>query len=96
MDTEQKIAILVQTISHQGGRIDALACALATLLHIARNTPGLAEQMSKRLEDQYAALLRRSENADYVAGFDSVRDALSKVAQDSAATEPMSGSISDV
>jgi len=76
MDIDQKIAVLVQTISHQGGRIDALTCALTTLLHVARNTPGLAEQMEKQLESQYASLLARSENTDYVAGFDSVREAL--------------------
>ena len=78
MDIDQKIAVLVQTISHQGGRIDALASALTATLHIARETPGLAARIEGLLERQYAELLARSENTDYVAGFDSIRDAVVK------------------
>jgi len=76
MDTDQKIAVLVQTISHQGGRIDALACALTSILHLARATPGLRESIEGRLEQSYAGLLARSENPDYVAGFESVRESV--------------------
>jgi|GEM_PF-326706 len=91
MNVEQKIAVLVQTISHQGGRIDALACALGTLLHIARNTPQLAEQMTQRLEHQYSGILARSENADYVMGFDSVRESLVKAAKHAEPTVDLDG-----
>ena len=84
MDIDQKIAVLVQTISHQGGRIDAMVSALSSLLHIARATPGLASHIDSSLERQYAALLAQSENTDYVSGFDSVRDMLAKALQEPA------------
>jgi hypothetical protein len=76
MDIDQKIAVLVQTVSHQGGRIDALAGALACVLQLARATPGLRSSIETQLEQRYARLLAQSENPDYVAGFESVRDAI--------------------
>jgi hypothetical protein len=74
MDTQEQIAILVETISHQGGQIEALAAALLTTLHLARGTPALKQAVEDRLEKNYAGLLARSENADYVAGFERLRD----------------------
>lgn len=95
MNTDQKIAVLVQTISHQGGRIDALASALGTMLGMARATPGLAQLMEQRLERQYAELLARSENTDYVTGFDSVREALVKEVREARTAVPTDGPVSE-
>ncbi|WP_459614574.1 hypothetical protein [Bordetella sp. 2513F-2] len=74
MDMQEQIAVIVHTISHQGGRIDALNATLASMLHLAKATPQLREAVEAQLEQQYANLLARSENPQYVAGFESVRD----------------------
>lgn len=76
MDTQQQIAVIVHTISHQGGRIDALNAVLASMLHLAKSSPGLVEAIEAQLEQQYSGLLARSENPQYVAGFESVREAV--------------------
>lgn len=76
MDTQEQIAVIVHTISHQGGRIDALNSVLLTMLHLAKTSPGLREAIKAQLEQHYASLLARSENPQYVAGFESVRDPL--------------------
>lgn len=76
MDLQQQIAVIVQTVSHQGGRIDALSATLGSLLHLAKNTPNLREAVEAQLEQQYSSLLARSENPQYVAGYESVRDAV--------------------
>ncbi|CAB3635112.1 MAG: hypothetical protein ACWGIK_13975 [Achromobacter pulmonis] len=74
METQEQIAVIVHTISHQGGRIDALNTALLTMLHLAKASPGLREAIEAQLEQNYSSLLARSENPQYVAGFESVRD----------------------
>ncbi|ARP94693.1 hypothetical protein [Bordetella genomosp. 13] len=74
MDQQEQIAVIVHTISHQGGRIDALNATLGALLHMAKATPSLREAIEAQLEQQYSSLLARSENPQYVAGFESVRD----------------------
>jgi len=74
MDMQQQIAVIVHTVSHQGGRIDALNATLAALLHLAKGTPKLREAVEAQLEQQYSSLLARSENPQYVAGYESVRD----------------------
>jgi hypothetical protein len=74
MDTDDKIAVLVQTVSQQSGQIDALATALLSMLHLAKGTPGLREVIEQQLEHNYSGLLARSENSDYVAGFERLRD----------------------
>ncbi len=74
MDTQEQIAVIVHTISHQGGRIDALSSALLSMLHLAKESPGLRDAIEAQLEQNYAGLLARSENPQYVAGFESVRD----------------------
>jgi hypothetical protein len=74
MDMQEQIAVIVHTISHQGGRIDALGVVLASMLHLAKTTPSLREAIESQLEQQYAGLLAGSENPQYVAGFESVRD----------------------
>ena len=74
MDIQEQIAVVVHTISHQGGRIDALNTALLSMLHLAKNSPGLREAIESQLEQNYSGLLARSENPQYVAGFESVRD----------------------
>ena len=76
MEIQEQIAVIVHTISHQGGRIDALHAALASVLIMAKETPQLREAIETRLEQQYAGLLAGSENPQYVAGFESMRDAL--------------------
>jgi hypothetical protein len=74
MDTDEKLALVAQTIAHQGGQISALTAALLCTLHLARSTPGLREAIETRLEQNYAGLLARSESQHYVAGFESMRD----------------------
>ncbi|MBV7482447.1 hypothetical protein [Bordetella sp. BOR01] len=74
MDTQEQIAVIVHTISHQGGRIDALNSVMASMLHLAKASPGLREAIEAQLEQNYSSLLARSENPQYVAGFESVRD----------------------
>jgi len=74
MDIQEQIAVVVHTISHQGGRIDALNTTLLSMLHLAKNSPGLREAIEVQLEQNYSGLLARSENPQYVAGFESVRD----------------------
>ncbi|MFJ3465148.1 hypothetical protein [Achromobacter spanius] len=74
MDIQEQIAVVVHTISHQGGRIDALNTTLLSMLHLAKNSPGLREAIEAQLEQNYSGLLARSENPQYVAGFESVRD----------------------
>ncbi|ARP87478.1 hypothetical protein [Bordetella genomosp. 9] len=76
MDTDEKLALVAQTIAHQGGQISALTAALTCMLHIARGTPGLREAVETRLEQNYAGLLARSESQQYVAGFEAMRDAI--------------------
>ncbi len=76
MDLQEQIAVIVHTISHQGGRIDALNATLGSLLYLAKATPSLREAIEAQLEQQYASLLARSENPQYVAGYESVRDAV--------------------
>ena len=68
------IAVIVHTISHQGGRIDALNSTLLSMLHLVKASPGLREAIEAQLEQNYSSLLARSENPQYVAGFESVRD----------------------
>src|SRR3546814_14219499 len=74
MDTQEQIAVIVHTISHQGGRIDALNAVMASMLHLAKSSPGLREAIEAQLEQNYSSLLARSENPQYVAGFESVRE----------------------
>ncbi|MCD0502410.1 hypothetical protein [Bordetella petrii] len=74
MDTQEQIAVIVHTISHQGGRIDALNAVMASMLHLAKSSPGLREAIEAQLEQNYSSLLGRSENPQYVAGFEGVRD----------------------
>ena len=74
MDIQEQIAIIVHTVSHQGGRIDALNSALLSTLHLVKSSPGLREAIEAHLEKNYADLLARSENPQYVAGFETVRD----------------------
>jgi len=74
MDTQEQIAVIVHTISHQGGRIDALNSTLLSMLHLVKGSPGLREAIEAQLEQNYSSLLARSENPQYVAGFESVRD----------------------
>ncbi|WP_080704931.1 hypothetical protein [Bordetella bronchiseptica] len=74
MDIQEQIAVIVHTVSHQGGRIDALHSTLASVLHLVKGSPGLREAIEAHLEQSYANLLARSENPQYVAGFESVRD----------------------
>lgn len=74
MDIQEQIAVIVHTVSHQGGRIDALNTALAATLHLVKESPGLKEAIEAQLEANYSTLLARSENPQYVAGFESVRD----------------------
>ncbi|ANN78994.1 hypothetical protein [Bordetella flabilis] len=76
MDTDEKLALVAQTIAHQGGQISALTAAVTCVLHIARTTPQLREAIETRLEQNYAGLLARSESQQYVAGFESMRDAI--------------------
>lgn len=74
MDIQEQIAVVVHTISHQGGRIDALNATLISVLSLVKNSPGLREAIEAQLEQNYSSLLARSENPQYVAGFESVRD----------------------
>lgn len=74
MEIQEQIAVIVHTVSHQGGRIDALSSALLSTLHLAKTTPGLRDAIEAQLEKNYSNLLARSENPQYVAGFESVRD----------------------
>jgi len=74
MDTQEQIAVIVHTISHQGGRIDALNAVMASMLHLVKSSPGLRETIEAQLEQHYSGLLARSENPQYVAGFEGVRD----------------------
>ncbi|AZY53006.1 hypothetical protein [Bordetella avium] len=74
MDIQEQIAVIVHTVSHQGGRIDALNAALATTLHLVKESPGLKQAIEAQLEKNYSTLLSRSENPQYVAGFESVRE----------------------
>jgi hypothetical protein len=74
MDTQEQIAIIVHTISHQGGRIDALNSVMSSMLHLAKSSPGLREAIEAQLEQNYANLLARSENPQYLEGFESVRN----------------------
>jgi hypothetical protein len=76
MDTDDKLALIAQTIAHQGGQISALTAALLCVLHIARGTPGVREAIEARLEQNYAGLLARSESQQYVAGFEAMRDSI--------------------
>jgi hypothetical protein len=76
MDTDEKLALVAQTIAHQGGQISALTAAVTCVLHIARTTPALREAIETRLEQNYAGLLARSESQQYVAGFESMRDTI--------------------
>jgi hypothetical protein len=76
MDTDEKLALVAQTIAHQGGQISALTAAVTCVLHLARTTPQLREAIETRLEQNYAGLLARSESQQYVAGFESMRDAI--------------------
>ncbi|CAM3527841.1 hypothetical protein BOSP111201_10320 [Bordetella sputigena] len=76
MDTDEKLALIAQTIAHQGGQISALTASLLCVLHIARGSPGLREAVESRLEQNYAALLARSESQQYVAGFETMRDSV--------------------
>ncbi|KCV63687.1 hypothetical protein L493_2010 [Bordetella bronchiseptica 99-R-0433] len=43
-------------------------------MHLVKGSPGLREAIEAQLEQSYANLLARSENPQYVAGFESVRD----------------------
>ncbi|ALM84136.1 hypothetical protein [Bordetella sp. N] len=74
MDTDEKLALVAQTIAHQGGQISALASALLCTLHVARGTPGLSEAIEARLTQNHAGLLARSESQQYVAGFEGMRE----------------------
>ncbi|AHV92398.1 MULTISPECIES: hypothetical protein [Bordetella] len=74
MDIQEQIAVIVHTVSHQGGRIDALNATLAATLHLVKESPGLKEAIEAQLEKNYSTLLARSENPQYMAGFESVRD----------------------
>ena len=76
MDIQEQIAVIVHTVSHQGGRIDALSATLAATLHLVKSSPGLREAIEAQLEQNYSGLLARSENPQYVAGFETVRDAV--------------------
>jgi len=76
MDIQEQIAVVVHTISHQGGRIDALNSVLSSTLHLVKSSPGLREAIEAQLEQNYSGLLARSENPQYVAGFESVRDSV--------------------
>ncbi|SAI57130.1 Uncharacterised protein [Bordetella ansorpii] len=74
MELQEQIAVIVHTISHQGGRIEALNATLGALLHLAKASPNLSEAIEAQLEQQYASLLARSENPQYVAGYEAVRE----------------------
>jgi hypothetical protein len=74
MDIQEQIAIIVHTVSHQGGQIDALNSALLSTLHLVKSSPGLREAIETQLEKNYADLFARSENPQYVASFETVRD----------------------
>lgn len=50
MDVQEQIAVIVHTISHQGGRIDALNATLMSMLHLAKASPGLREAIEAQLE----------------------------------------------
>ena len=95
MDIQEQIAVIVHTISHQGGRIDALNATLLSMLHLAKSSPGLREAIEAQLEQNYSSLLARSENPQYVAGFESVRDqivaALSVMARRAGSTAAVPG-----
>ena len=49
MDIQEQIAVIVHTISHQGGRIDALNATLLSMLHLAKSSPGLREAIEAQL-----------------------------------------------
>lgn len=74
MDIDEKLALVAQTIAHQGGQISALTASLLCMLHIARSSPGVCEAIEARLEQNYAGLLARSESQQYVSGFEGMRD----------------------
>lgn len=74
MDIQEQIAIIVHTVSHQGGQIDALNSALLSTLHLVKSSPGLREAIETQLEKNYADLFARSENPQYLASFETVRD----------------------
>lgn len=76
MDMQEQIAVIVHTVSHQGGRIDALNAVLSSMLHLAKASPGLSDAIEAQLEQSYSNLLAASENPQYVAGFESVRDSV--------------------
>jgi hypothetical protein len=76
MDMQEQIAVIVHTVSHQGGRIDALNSVLSSMLHLVKASPGLREAIEAQLEQNYSNLLAASENPQYVAGFESVRDSV--------------------
>ena len=63
MDIQEQIAVIVHTISHQGGRIDALNATLLSMLHLAKSSPGLREAIEAQLEQNYSSLLARREPA---------------------------------
>jgi len=69
MNTDEKLALVAQTIAHQGGQISALASALLCTLHAARGTPGLTEAIEARLAQNHASLQASSESPQYLAGF---------------------------
>jgi len=74
MDIQEQIAVIVHTISHQGGRIDALNSVMSSMLHLAKSSPGLREAIEAQLEQNYSNLLARSENPQYLEGFENVRN----------------------
>ena len=63
MDIQEQIAVIVHTISHQGGRIDALNATLLSMLHLAKSSPGLREAIEAQLEQNYSSLLAFREPA---------------------------------
>src|SRR3546814_6895351 len=50
MDIQEQIAVIVNTISHQGGRIDAMNAVLASMLHLAKSSPGLRDAIEAQPE----------------------------------------------
>ena len=58
---------------------------LLSMLHLAKSSPGLREAIEAQLEQNYSSLLARSENPQYVAGFESVRDQIVAALSDGAA-----------
>ena len=56
MDIQEQIAVVVHTISHQGGRIDALNATLLSVLQLVKSSPGLREAIEAQLEQNYSSL----------------------------------------